>query len=302
MKKILPILMIGTIAFVFSCKDDDAAMLLIPPGGGADENSPALDEGSTPETIDVTEEVVEIETVTESGTADTGSESAEGSGSDSSDNGTETADNSDETEAGFVDTDQITTVDPEKSEALETPFVNLNGVCESYAIKANGISKAQNSNRKWFLNPNGGYHTYWSNVDFELQFKDCKTENLDIVIEVQNYSGPLKSSYSDFIVDVFAKTKKQRITVPASDDTSYFSENLFVSSDQIKFKWKNDSYKKGVHDANIWIKSVTLNRNDSSGVLNYVGKTAMEYKYLLLLLGLSGIALMAIRTYRLKER
>lgn len=282
MKKILPILMIGTIAFVFSCKDDDAAMLLIPPGGGADENSPALDEGSTPETIDVTEEVVEIETVTESGT--------------------EAADNSDETEESFVDPDQITTVDPEKSEALETPFVNLNGVCESYAIKANGISKAQNSNRKWFLNPNGGYHTYWSNVDFELQLKDCKTDNLDIVIEVQNYSGPLKSSYSDFIVDVFAKTKKQRITIPASDDTSYFSENLFVSSDKIKFKWKNDSYKKGVHDANIWIKSVTVNRNDSSGVLNYVGKTAMEYKYLLLLLGLSGIALMAIRTYRLKER
>ena len=104
-------------------------------------------------------------------------------------------------------------------------------------------------------------HTYWANQWAEYCFQNLKATRYKVSVTARNYGElPLASNYTVWKLKVIAGSNETIFTVPAHKDfkTDYSFIQIPSGTQKLRLVWLNDSYSAGVHDANIQIKTLSL--------------------------------------------
>jgi len=115
---------------------------------------------------------------------------------------------------------------------------------------------------RFFWDKNGA-RTYWANQVIAFNFPELKAGKYKVIVVAKQYGANLAEDYTNFRVKVEADGVEGVAEVPA-DPKKYKRGSVVLDltggNTDIYLTWTNDSYKKGVYDANIQIKSIKLKR------------------------------------------
>ena len=110
-----------------------------------------------------------------------------------------------------------------------------------------------------------GIHTYWANEKLYLRVKNnCQPGWYRLRVVAKNISGPLPDFYKMFNISAHNETNNVPLGglfVKASDKNYKRGRMLVYLAEgdtDLRLLWTNDAYEKGVYDANIQIRGITL--------------------------------------------
>lgn len=128
-----------------------------------------------------------------------------------------------------------------------------------------GVDGVAKNNNKWFDHAEvGARSTNWSNQQITYTFDLADTPaDLRLGVTAINWTDlVIPPNFSEFRVDVSVNGSFKNTLAVAASDTDWATSWLDIGQQSgetnITLNWRNDSYKKGVHDANIAIGSVML--------------------------------------------
>jgi len=115
---------------------------------------------------------------------------------------------------------------------------------------------------KWFSVEGGdSLYTCWSGnqIAYSAELPESE-EEYRMGVTARNIHGPLAASYSSFKVSVLVNgVSTGMLSIPASDsqwNTAWMDLGRRAGPTRVVFTWTNDSYQRGVYDANFNIGAV----------------------------------------------
>jgi hypothetical protein len=145
--------------------------------------------------------------------------------------------------------------------------VDFGDAPEGYSplITLSGVDGSPNNPSRWFDDEQtGSIRTNWRNEKITFNTGELARDSYMIGITVRNGGNlPLKDNYDNFKVDVTlnGQTIASKAPITASDtewNTRWFDAGELSGDASLTLKWRNDSYRKGVYDANITYGAVTF--------------------------------------------
>lgn len=133
------------------------------------------------------------------------------------------------------------------------------------ALSLSGVDGTPQNPDRWFEHQDtGGIRTNWANQRITFDAASLPEDNYMLGITVRNGGNlPLKDGYDNFKVDVSlnGQTVASNAAIVASDtdwNTRWFDVGQLSGDASLTVKWRNDSYRKNVYDANITYGAVTF--------------------------------------------
>ncbi len=127
-----------------------------------------------------------------------------------------------------------------------------------------GVAGVAKNEKRWLDHDTGARSTNWANeqITFKFDLADTPADYRLGVTAINWTNLVLPENYKEFRVDVVINGSKfDTLAISASDtdwSTSWLDLGTRSGETNIMLNWRNDSYKKGVYDANIAIGSVAL--------------------------------------------
>ncbi len=174
-------------------------------------------------------------------------------------------------------------------------------------LEKDGVAACYTEGR-FFHEADGSIYTFWADQTAGFCFENLPAGKYEVTIEAKNYGSlPLPSNYKEYQVLVGADGVTGSIKIKA-DEKKYEDGktvlDLTGGDTTLTLSWRNDSYKEGVHDANIQIRSVSLKRvgaSERSPLAAYI--RAAGDRGMIVLAGLSLLALAGLLgVYALRKR
>lgn len=161
---------------------------------------------------------------------------------------------------------------------------------------------------RWFWDSNSA-RTYWANQRLSFCFPDLPGGKYSVRIDAKNYGDlGLPKNYKNFLVDVSGDGVSSQASIKADDRHWRKGEtvlDLTGGRTRIDLVWRNDDWKKDVHDANFQIKKIHLKRigdSERSALAAYLMANSSRTGILTLVLGLLALGgLLGIQLWKRRQ-